>query len=107
MTSGLARPRSRAVAALLGAALATMPAVPAAAAGADGAPDRHAVPLPPVYPAPPAGFLRLPDTRTEPVRVPPTDPTAWTPSRLEPVVGIDARGRIRSILEYTPGRFAR
>jgi hypothetical protein len=31
----------------------------------------------------------------------------WTPARLEPAVGIDGRGRVTSILEYTPGRFER
>jgi hypothetical protein len=31
----------------------------------------------------------------------------WRPARLEPVVGIDRRGHITSILEYTPGRFER
>jgi hypothetical protein len=33
------------------------------------------------------------------------DRPVWTPSRLEPVVGLDANGRVTSILEYTPGRF--
>jgi hypothetical protein len=35
------------------------------------------------------------------------DRPVWKPARLEPAVGIDGRGRVRSILEYTPGRFER
>lgn len=33
------------------------------------------------------------------------DRQVWRPARLEPVVGVDGRGHITSILEYTPGRF--
>lgn len=92
--------------------------------------DRAPVAMPPIYAAPPASFLRLPETRSTPVaavldRVPSlpgpspvTEPVAglsvvtadrptWSPARLEPVVGIDARGRVTSVLEYTPGRFDR
>jgi hypothetical protein len=84
--------------------------------------DRVRVALPPIYPAPAPGFLRLPETRSAPVagagspapagalpRPParPGDGPAWTPARLEPVVGIDRHGRVTSILEYTPGRFER
>lgn len=35
------------------------------------------------------------------------DRPVWGPARLEPVVGVDGRGHITSILEYTPGRFER
>jgi hypothetical protein len=84
--------------------------------------DRAVVVLSPVYPVPPPGFLRLPDTQPAPagsVAGPvlggprpvapgvPGDRPVWTSARIEPVVGIDARGRITSILEYTPGRFDR
>jgi hypothetical protein len=99
--------------------------------GGVGAPvDRRVVALPPVYPATPAGFLRVPDTRSAPVPLPvapgrppavtaegvgdaarapavPVAPRVWVPSRLEPVTGIDGHGRVASVLEYTPGRFAR
>jgi len=95
--------------------------------------DRTTVAMPPVYPAPGPGFLRLPDTRVMPVAPPPAPLPAnglagsqtqgslqpgqwpgvrltqnrpvWTPGRLEPVVGLDVTGRVTSILEYTPGRF--
>jgi hypothetical protein len=103
--------------------------------GTTGPIDRTTVALPPVYPAVPPGFLRLPDTRTAPVTsstplssfsrsatpgVPSLSPVGapgpvtqgltpgrlvWIPARLEPVVGRDANGRVTSILEYTPGRF--
>jgi hypothetical protein len=88
--------------------------------------DRAIVAVPPIYPAPSGGFLRLPETRSTPVRSgevrsgedpnlrhapalpgPPGDRPIWRPSRLEPAVGIDARGRVTSTLEYTPGRFER
>ena len=84
--------------------------------------DRAVVAIPPVYPVPSPGFLRLPETRSVPAGsmagpvlggpspvAPgvPGDRPVWSPARLEPVVGIDARGRITSVLEYTPGRFDR
>ncbi|MGH7357275.1 MAG: hypothetical protein ACREJR_00500, partial [Candidatus Rokuibacteriota bacterium] len=91
-----------------------------------GAPiDRAVVAMPPVYPAPAPGLLRLPETRSAPMmparRLPeavpgsltsvlptvPTDRPVWHPARLEPVPAIDARGRVTTILEYTPGRFDR
>jgi hypothetical protein len=88
---------------------------------ASGPVDRAGVALPPVYPAAPPGVLRLPETQSLPVGataapgqggvpvVPGVarDRPAWTPAHLEPVVGIDAHGRVRSFLEYTPGRFER
>jgi len=103
--------------------------------GATAPVDRTTVAMPPVYPAPPPGFLRLPDTRLAPIAPPAAavsvngvvvpgvqantllpgqgpvlrpfaaDRPVWTPARLEPVVGLDANGRVTSILEYTPGRF--
>jgi hypothetical protein len=90
--------------------------------GTTGPVDRVGVAIPPVYPGVPPGFLRLPETHSLPVGataapgrggVPPVVPGAvgdrpvWSPARLEPVVGIDAHGRVRSVLEYTPGRFER
>ena len=84
--------------------------------------DRTVVAIPPVYPGSLPGFLRLPETQSLPAgstAVPgfggpgPIAPgihgdrPVWSPARLEPVVGIDAQGRITSILEYTPGRFER
>ncbi|HWC03222.1 MAG TPA: hypothetical protein VHF87_10650 [Methylomirabilota bacterium] len=90
--------------------------------GTTGPIDRTTVAIPPAYPAPPPGFLRLPDTQSLPVGAtaapsqggpPPPAPGApadrpvWRPGGLEPAVGIDAQGRVRSILEYTPGRFER
>jgi hypothetical protein len=93
--------------------------------------DRSHVAIPPAYPPVPRGFLRLPDTRSAPVTAarplvparpervtvdgilprpvdaPPPARPAWQASRLEPVVGIDERGRIGSILEYTPPQLAR
>jgi len=101
-----------------------------APAGAEGPIDRQTVVMPPAYPAPSSGFLRLPDTTSTPVPPPPpvaagngnllddrgvpfpapaapSPGPAWTPSRLEPAPGIDARGRPGSVLEYTPGRFTR
>jgi hypothetical protein len=97
------------------------------------APDRTIVVIPPAYPAPTAGFLRLPDTTSTPIPAPPpaasvappqlllpdrgltvpllpvpqSERPVWTPSRLEPVQGLDGRGRPTTILEYTPGRFSR
>jgi hypothetical protein len=121
---------------LLAAVLASVPGgIPALA---QRPADRGVVAIPPVYPATPAGFLRLPDTRSAPVPgpaapviavpgtvavvltplgaspatapsvvpVPPGRPV-WTPSRLEPVTGLDGQGRITAILEHTPGRFER
>jgi hypothetical protein len=41
------------------------------------------------------------------VEVAPAARPAWQASRTEPVVGIDERGRITSILEYTPPQLAR
>jgi hypothetical protein len=98
------------------------PAMP----GLTGPVDRTAVAIPPIYPAAPAGFLRLPDTQSLPVggtpgpalagpgsvvrgAAPglPDDRPAWRPARLEPVVGVDARGHVTSVLEYSPGRFER
>jgi hypothetical protein len=103
--------------------------------GATAPIDRTTVAMPPVYPAPPPGFMRLPDTRLAPIAPPAAavgvstfvvpgvqanvplpgqgpllrslaaDRPVWTPARLEPVVGLDAGGRVTSILEYTPGRF--
>jgi hypothetical protein len=35
------------------------------------------------------------------------DRPVWRPARLEPAVGVDARGHVTSIIEYTPGRFER
>jgi hypothetical protein len=82
--------------------------------------DRAVVAIPPVYLVPPPGFPRLPETRSVPVGSTasqvlggavapgvPGDRPAWSPARLDPVVGIDARGGITSVLEYTPGRFDR
>ena len=72
--------------------------------------DRRYVPIPPIYPAPPPGFLPLPASGTPPViRDPgaPPDRPAWSPGRLEVVVGIDGKGRITHGLEYTPSRFDR
>ena len=104
---------------LLVAGLAT----PLAAQGPGAPLDRTVVAIPPVYPTPAAGFLRLPETRSAPIpaaRALPApvaggvvlapregDRPAWQPARLEAVPAIDARGRITSILEYTPGRFDR
>jgi hypothetical protein len=100
-------------------------ASPAAAQSPVGPVDRAGVAIRPIYPAPAPGFLRLPETRSlpsSPARlahdpaqgvVAPASPTAgadrpvWQPARLEPVAGVDAQGRITSILEYTPGRFER
>jgi hypothetical protein len=113
---------------LLGAIAVLGPATPRATVpsvtvpGTTGPADRVGVAIPPVYPAAPADFLRLPETLSLPVGataapgqggVPPAMPgpagdrPAWSPARLEPVVGIDAHGRVRSVLEYTPGRFKR
>ena len=99
---------------------ATVPSV--TMPGATGPVDRAGVAIPPVYPASPPGFLMLPETRSLPVG-PTTAPgqgasgpvgpgvhgdrPAWSPARIEPVVGLDAHGRVTSILEYTPGRFER
>jgi hypothetical protein len=113
----------------------TVPPIPSLPApGTTGPIDRTTVAMPPVYPAPGPGFLRLPDTRVAPVPSPAAalpggglagsqvqssplpgqwpgvlqltqDRPVWTPARLEPVVGLDANGRVTSILEYTPGRF--
>jgi hypothetical protein len=112
----------------LGAALTLLVASlasPSAAQGPGAPIDRAVVAIPPVYPAPAPGLLRLPETRSAPIgparalsdlvpggvaAVPPGAPAdrpIWTSARLEPVVGLDARGRITSILEYTPGRFDR
>ena len=100
-------------------------ASPAAAQSPVGPIDRAVVVMRPVFPAPTSGFLRLPETRSlpsSPARMPhdpaqgvivPASPAAggdrpvWQPARLEPVAGVDAQGRITSILEYTPGRFER
>jgi hypothetical protein len=68
--------------------------------------DGTIVTLAPVYPPASAGFLRLPDTRSAPVRHE-APGRVWSPAQLEPVVGLSAEGRITSILEYTPGRFER
>jgi hypothetical protein len=109
--------------AVLGA-IALLMSAPASAAAQSpiSSVDRAVVAIPPVYLVPSPGFLRLPETRSVPVgstaspvlgasgRIGPEDPggqPAWTPARLEPVVGIDARGHITSILEHTPGRFHR
>lgn len=106
--------------------------------GTTGPVDRTIVAMPPIYPGPSPGFLRLPETQSAPVgptvapgfadpgavvpgvrrdpRLPGPEPGAtgidgdrplWRPGRLEPAVGIDERGRVTSILEYTPGRFER
>jgi hypothetical protein len=101
--------------------------------GTTGPADRAVVAIPPVYPGTPPGFLRLPETQSTPVGttvapgfpgpgpvlpgalpdprfpgpVPGGDRPVWSPARLEPAVGIDARGHVTSILEYTPGRFER
>jgi hypothetical protein len=102
--------------------------------GTTGQIDRTTVALLPGYPAVP-GFLRLPDTRVAPINPPApassigrsampgvqgipalagpgpvtrgltADRPVWTPARLEPVVGLNANGRVTSVLEYTPGRF--
>lgn len=103
--------------------------------GTTGPIDRTTLALPPIYPAPPPGFRRHPDTRLAPV-VPPApasstngsvvpgvqglpgrpgpgpvtrgftaDRPVWTSARVEPAVGLDSNGRVISILEYTPGRF--
>ena len=101
-----------------------------------GPADRAAVAMPPTYPGVPSGFLRLPETQSAPIgptvapsfpgpgpvvpgvprepRFPGPGPVApgmdrpfWRPARLEPAVGIDPRGHVTSILEYTPGRFER
>jgi hypothetical protein len=93
--------------------------------------DRTAVAIPPAYPAQGSGFQPLPETRSAPVVstrplvpalpplvrrddrrpvplvVAPPGPSAWSPGRLEPVVGIGAGGRIGSVLQDTPGRFVR
>jgi hypothetical protein len=100
-------------------------ASPAAAQGPGAPIDRTVVAIPPVYPASAPGLLRLPETRSAPIaparRLPeavpgaptsvvPTAPTerpVWHPARLEAVPAIDARGRVTTILEYTPGRFDR
>jgi hypothetical protein len=98
------------------------PALP----GFTGPVDRTVVASPPIYPAAPAGFRRLPDGPSSPVGVTPApalvglgsvgrgagpglpgDRPVWRPARLEPVVGVDARGHVTSILEYSPGRFER
>jgi hypothetical protein len=103
--------------------------------GTTGPVDRAVVAIPPVYPGTPPGFLRLPETQSAPVGpaatpgfpgpgpvvpgvhrdprfpgpepVPGADRPVWSPARLEPAVGVDARGRVTSILEHTPGRFER
>jgi hypothetical protein len=105
--------------------------------GTTGPVDRAAVAMLPIYPSSSSGLLRLPETQSAPVgpmaapgfpgpgpvvpgvprdpRVPGPGPVAagigdrpvWRPARLEPVVGVDGRGHITSILEYTPGRFER
>lgn len=72
--------------------------------------DRRYVAIPPAYPAPPAGFLRLPSSVPAlPAREPhaATGAPTWHPSRAEIVVGLDARGRITHALEHTPGRLDR
>lgn len=109
----------RRVSILLGALLGLPTAV--AASGPLLPLDRAIVSMPPIYPAPSGGFLRLPETRSTPIG-PVEDPVlrgaparsgpaggrpTRTHSRLEPAVGIDARGRVITILEYTPGRFDR
>jgi len=118
-----ARRARRCAAAVLGA-IAFLMSGPANTAAQSAAPpvDRAVVAIPPVYPVPSPGFLQLPETRSAPVGSTagavlggprpvapgvPGDRPAWSPARLEPVVGIDARGRITSVLEYTPGRFDR
>ena len=118
-----ARHARRCAAAVLGA-IAFLTSGPTNTAAQSTIPpvDRAVVAIPPVYPVPPPGFLRLPETRSVPVGSTagpaqggpgpvapgvPGDRPAWSPARLEPVVGIDARGRITSVLEYTPGRFDR
>ena len=82
--------------------------------GTTGPVDRTVVAIPPVYPASPPGFLRLPETRSAPVGPSVAagfagrdDRPLWSPARLDAVVGVDARGHVTSILEYTPGRFER
>jgi hypothetical protein len=105
--------------------------------GTTGPVDRAVVAMPPIYPGSSSGLLRLPETQSARVgptaapgfpgpgpvvpgvprdsRVPGPGPVAagigdrpvWRPARLEPVVGVDGRGHITSILEYTPGRFER
>lgn len=82
----------------------------AGTARAEEAPDRRYLALPPAYPAPPAGFFPLPAAGVPSVpRDPatPADRPTWTPARTEVVIGLDARGRITSVLEHTPGRFGR
>jgi hypothetical protein len=121
--------RSRAFATALGLLLTGL-ASPAPAQSPGAPIDRAIVAIPPVYPVPAVGFLRLPETRSAPVR--PVRPlhapvpggpavvhpevtgdrvTAerprWQPARVEPFPVIDARGHITAILEYTPGRFER
>lgn len=121
--------------AVLGSGTVTPTAPGPLTPGTVGPVDRTVVAVPPVYPSPPSGFLRLPDTQSAPVQPIPApgpqplgprvqqDPRlsgagpgvatieegrpVWTPARLEPAVGIDGRGRVTSILEYTPGRFER
>lgn len=86
-----------------------------ATALADEIVDRRYVIIPPAYPAPPPGFLPLPSSGSPLVlREPgirdsgaPPDRPIWTPARTEVVVGIDSKGRITNVLEYTPGRFDR
>ena len=106
--------------ALLGAMAVLGSGIPAPAVpgptmpGMTGPVDGTVVSIPPVYPGSPPGFLRLPETHSAPVG--PTvapgfagrdDRLLWSPARLDPVVGVDARGHVTSILEYTPGRFER
>ena len=72
--------------------------------------DRRYIALPPVYAAPPPGFVPLPASGAPQIfRNPgaPSDRPVWNPARTEVVVGVDGKGRITHALEYTPGRFAR
>lgn len=98
---------------------------PAVAQGRINPVDRAIIVMPPVYPAAGRGLVRLPETRAlplPPVRIPadpvlggagsgpgaaPGDRPVWQPARLDAVAGVDARGWLTSILEYTPGRFER
>jgi len=84
--------------------------------------DRSVLVLPPAYPAPPPGFVRLPSSGPPLILVapgvradgPPAVPSpgavhrpVWLPSRSEVVIGLDRARRVTQTLEYTSGRFVR